>query len=376
MNELFKALTSEDETDRLYAAHDLASAGDASASLPLLACLERELSQVVKDALVFALKSIPCTEAFEKLFALFSSPEAYLRNQAVAIFGAAGKDAVPYLASHRDHTNREVRKLILDALFEIGSRDAVLAIRAYIHDDAQNVKIAAVEYLGRLNDSESVPELIELFKDASEPMLRSSILDALVIIGNTAALETVKELLQSSVTGAPSAVPADLPHRINLVCRCGDRDEIVDALQKAGDNPIFADDIIAGLLLALRRYSDILLDATMCTLAINLLMSEEAGEDARLKIAELIGNKIYPNALGAENIFAAGNDLVDISALTIGGLTLLKACGTDEAFGRIRQVLDGTDNTELKALYEDLLSGALPAIRSAGRPDLSVAAQG
>lgn len=362
MNELLQALKSEDETDRLYAAHDIAKTQDAQTALPLLLCLEKETSQVVKDAIVYALKSIPCASVYDKLFALYSSSEAYLRNQAVTIFGSAGNEAVPYLSSKLDHTNQEVRKLILDALFKIGSCDAVLAIRAYIHDKAQNVKIAAVEYLGELNDKESIPELISLFKSDSEAMLRSSILDTLSIIGDAQAIKTVVDMIRSSNIITAAEMPVYLPHLIDLVCKSGDQDDVVVILKTVGTNVMFADDIVAGILFALRRHSTILLDRKICDIMLNLLMRDEVRDDVRLMIAEILGNKIHPNVLTSEEHFVNGKELLRNPALIIGGLNLLKVCGSEEAYSCIREELDKTNNVELKSLYEDLLNGTLKKI--------------
>ena len=362
MNELLLALKSEDETDRLYAAHDIAKTQDAKAALPLLLCLEKESSQVVKDAIVSTLKLIPCTSVYDKLFDLFSSPEAFLRNQMVTIFGCEGNDAVPYLTSKLDHTNQEVRKLILDALFKIGSSDALLAIRAYIHDKSQNVKITAVEYLGELDDKESVPELISLFKSDSEAMLRSSILDTLSLIGDAQAIKTVVDLIRSGGVISAAEMPVYLPHLIDLVCKSGDQDDVIVILKTVGSDVLFADDLIAGMLLALRRHSTILLDRKICDILLQLLIRDEVRDDVRLMIAEILGNKMHPNVLTSQELYVNGKELLRNPALIIGGLNLLMVCGSEEAYSCIREELYKTNNIELKSLYEDLLNGTLKKI--------------
>jgi len=201
-------------------------------------------------------------------------------------------------------------------------------------------------------------------------MLRSSILDTMELIGDAKAAGTFVELIHSLESGTVD-MSLHLPQILNLVCRSGDRDAIGALLKKVGDNAMYADSIIAGLLLALRRFPDILQDVALCVIAVNLLTNEENDDDVRLKIAELIGNKTYPNALTSDQLLAIGRSLLQNQAMTVGGLMLLKACDTEEAFVYIRQALYHTGNEELKLLYEDLLNGELAAIRNSGYPDSS-----
>ncbi|MCP4350926.1 MAG: HEAT repeat domain-containing protein [Desulfobacterales bacterium] len=49
-------------------------------------------------------------------------------------------------------------------------------------DPSMNVQITAVEYLGRLEDRQSVDNLLNLFRDETEPMLRIAILEAISLI--------------------------------------------------------------------------------------------------------------------------------------------------------------------------------------------------
>lgn len=362
MNELVSVLNSNDESDRVYAAHDIARSNDPQMAEDLVKALEKEEQQVVKDAIVYALKSIPCIMIYERLFALFSSPDAFLRNQAVAIFGSEGNNAVPYLVSKLDHTNHEIRKLILDSLFEIGNSDAVLAIRAYIHDDAMNVKIAAVEYLGRLNDMDSVPELVEVFKTNTEAMLRSSILETLLAIGDAKAIKDVLDLIHPKDTLTMVEPPVYLPQLIDLVCKSGNKEDVMKVLKTLGNNSLFADNIVAGLFTALYRYPDLLLDNVITLNLLDLLMNKNVRDDVRMMIAEIVSNSTYATFFTEKDFLMYGQKLITEPALVIGGLKLLNACTSREALDCIRNELNKTENIELKMLYEDLLNGSLKDI--------------
>ncbi|MBF0398605.1 MAG: HEAT repeat domain-containing protein [Desulfobacterales bacterium] len=191
-NKLINDLNNSDnESIRLYAAQDIADTKDPELVLPMIKRLEIETSQIVREAIVFGLENMPCDDIFEELFKLFFSTDAYLRNAAVSIFSHQKDEPITFLVLKMDNTDREVRKLIIDALFGIGTQDSCIAIRAALNDPAINVKITAVEYLGRLEDKESADELIALFENESEPMLRASILEALLIIGTNEHLNKI-----------------------------------------------------------------------------------------------------------------------------------------------------------------------------------------
>jgi hypothetical protein len=249
---LRRSLASADEGERLYAVEDLAEGG-VPESVPYLAVsLKSEDSQVVRDALLFALKRVDCSNAYPLIFDLFRSEDAYLRNAAVSIFGAGGDDAVAYLASRLDEADREVRKLVLDALMETGLPDAHLAIRAGLHDTAPNVRITAVEYLGRLQDAGSVGEMLTLFRTDPEPMLGFSIIEALSSIGDISAIKAAICILipEGSVNDLNMIY---LPQLMKLVGMAGNEEDVVRVLGSAPDVEVYAEDIINMLASAKRR---------------------------------------------------------------------------------------------------------------------------
>lgn len=252
LDALRKSLASADEGERLYAVEDIADA-NITESVPYLAAgLKMEASQVVRDALLFALKRLDCSAAYPLIFDLFRSEDAYLRNAAVSIFGAGGDDAVAFLASRLDEADREVRKLILDALMEIGLPDARLAIRAGLHDTAPNVRITAVEYLGRLRDAVSVGEMLALFRTDPEPMLRTTIIEALSSIGDVSAIKTVVSLLMPE-EGVNDLNGIYLPQLMKLVGMAGNEEDVVLVLGSVPDIDVYAEDIITMLGQAKKR---------------------------------------------------------------------------------------------------------------------------
>lgn len=266
MDQLIKDLNGPDETDRIYAAQDLGETQNPAAAPPLLARLSAENSQAVRDAVVFALKSLPCESVYEDLLALFHSPDPYLRNAAIDIFGAGGADAVPFLVSKADNEDGEVRKLILDALYAATAPEALEPIRRHLEDPAVNVRITAVEYLGRLEDRESLDRMLDMLRDEDEPMLRIALLETILLVA-----ERRRDIRTALSHLAPdnnftAAVPFYLPQAIRLAAMTGDPDmvtAVADALPERGFGSIYGEDIVHALEQASRKYPDLLLSAAV-----------------------------------------------------------------------------------------------------------------
>ncbi|MCP4110113.1 MAG: hypothetical protein GY749_32095 [Desulfobacteraceae bacterium] len=106
MDELLKQLNSIDEAERIYAAQDIAETNDPGMAAYLIERLPVEESQAVKDAIVFALKTLPCSRIYTNLFELFSSPDPYLRNSTIDLFGSEGNDATDFLSSNMNHAEK------------------------------------------------------------------------------------------------------------------------------------------------------------------------------------------------------------------------------------------------------------------------------
>ncbi|MDM8551701.1 HEAT repeat domain-containing protein [Desulfobacterales bacterium HSG2] len=243
MEELIKELNSPDEVERIYAAQDIAETNNPDMAVHLFDRLTNEESQAVRDAIVFALRNLPCSGIYARLFELFRSPDAYLRNAVIGIFGSEGDEAVSFLYSHINHADGEVRKLILDALFAAGVPDAIQVIRSALNDPSMNVQITAVEYLGRLEDRESVSEMIELIRKETEPMLRISVLESLCLVGDRADIMNVFSILADG--GDFIRIdPVCLPQVIRLSAKTGDPEVISGIADTINDIEIYAEDVI------------------------------------------------------------------------------------------------------------------------------------
>ncbi len=326
---LIDRLSSEDEGERLYAVEDITEAGMPESVHFLAARLNGETSQVVRDALSFALKRLDCSNAYPLIFDLFRSEDAYLRNAAVSIFGAGGEDGAAYFDSRLDEADREVRKLILDALMETGLAGAVFAIRAELHDEAPNVRITAVEYLGRMQDAESVDELIALFRTDPEPMLRASVMEALSSIGNVSAIKEAVSFLMAE-GGIDDAANIYLPQLMKLVAVGGSKDDVVRVVCSIADVAIYGEDIITMLSDANRRLGATILAPKVRKVLQKIAVAPRLRDDLRY-----------------------------------GALTLLAHSGAASARKTIEGMMNKTDDEDLRSFCRECLD-AEPGSR--GKP--------
>ncbi|MDX9971575.1 MAG: HEAT repeat domain-containing protein [FCB group bacterium] len=352
MDEFAKALAGTDEAERLYAVQDMAETGNAVYAPLLVARLLVDESGLVRDAIVSGLKRLDCTAIFEPLFDLFLSPDAYMRNQAVVLFAAQNDDALGFLATRFDHADREVRKLILDALFEIGTRDAMLAIRAYIHDESLNVKITAIEYLGRLGDCESADDMLELFQREDDPMLRSTVLESLGSIASGAAVEWIVKTLafDGDINRTP---PLYLPQVLKLVAKVGDRAFIVDVLGSVENYSLYAEDLLKALDEGSRRFSDLAADPVLQKRLVAILKDKEVHCNVRGAVAERLARMAESGITSGDHLFELGMNLMARPELVVAGVRLLAVSAHPRAEGIIRTITERTQDDVLRALCED-----------------------
>ncbi len=288
MEDLIKALNSPDEVDRIYAAQDIAETKNSGHVVHLLERLSVEKSQAANDAIVFALKNLSCSGNYDMLFKLFCSPEPYLRNADIGIFGSEKGEALSFLSSHLNHADGEVRKLILDALFATGDSGIVEVIRQSLHDPSVNVRITAAEYLGRMGDRDSVNELIRMFQKESEPMLRTSVLDSLLLIGE------LQDIINFFSITAPDGdftktEPLYLPQIINLAVKTGDAIIICKVLDTIPDIGIYSEDIIHALDQAERKFKGLCRHADILNI-IEKIMEKTTDKELHALCRELVGS--------------------------------------------------------------------------------------
>ncbi|NWH05163.1 HEAT repeat domain-containing protein [Desulfobacter latus] len=350
MERLKQKLHSPDEAERLYAVQDILDEQPDKAPEWLVERLGEESSVAVRESLVDALKGIDIESVFPRLFGMFSSPEAFLRNAAVDIFGEGGDAAIAFLTAYLDHADREVRKLVMDSLYATRSKTAVMALRAGLFDPSVNVKITAVEYLGQLSDTDSLPEMIRVLETKTEPMLVSAILEALSVMGGAQHIQSVFKVL------CPNGDIREinglfLPEFIRLVARSGDVEIIEQFLSSMDGSGIYAEDYMEAVIESSRRFPRITGNKAVRDFLLGLIENTEADPAIRYTACDLV---LENQLIDPEQIDPIGFELMEQPGMQAIGLRWLFKSDTQDARQKIQDILKRTGNQELKQLYEDL----------------------
>lgn len=349
MAALSEGLLHNEESERLYAVQDILALDDGMEQYaePLVRQLGMETSQAVRDSIVFALKRMACTHIFPMVFELFQSGDAYLRNAAAGIFSTKETEGVAFLTSKLDHADREVRKLILDALFQIGSRDAVLAIRAGLQDPSINVRITAVEYLGQLNDKDSLPDVFSMLAHETDPMLITSALETVLQIGDETALqETIRFLNHND--DILKVHPVFLPELIKLIAKSGTLEHLLEIISLLNGRLTYAKDIVMALGEARTRHKDILCHPEIIHRLIRIVKEKEANQNIRYAAAELLLADISCHDRKA--LLELGETLVQEPAMVHAGIHFLGKSETKQGRQTIQTILAKTKDYSLNDL--------------------------
>ncbi len=288
MDELLKNLNSIDETDRVYAVDDLAELGDPKAVSSLLKRLNVESSEIVENAIVAALKQLDCSGSYDYIFELLSSPEAFIRNAALGIFASEGERAIAFLTSYLDHSNREIRKLILDSLVEIGTNNALFAIRACLFDKDPNVQITAVEYITKLEDKDSLEDMLEIFSENPEPMLKTTLLYGITTLGDENTLRKVLNILLKEGLDKSNFDSTFIDDLFDLISKVGNFEELTKVFDMIDDTFTYEENIIETLEAVKNRFNDFLNSTKIMERLIDIVKNNKSGTSHRYNAVEFL----------------------------------------------------------------------------------------
>lgn len=288
--QLISSLNDIDESERLYSTEDISDSGEPELSVELIHRLKIESSGAVRNSILSAMQKMEHRSAYQEIFKLFSDEDAFLRNSAVSIFGSYGEEAVTFLSCYIDHSNKEVRKLILDSLTEIANNRhttqlSVLEIlRAYLHDPDINVVITAVEYIGELGDVSSIEELSELFQRNEEPMLRFTILDVILKIGKKEDLErALTNLFHNDFSNVDTF---DLPQILRLLAQSGRKEDFLNLVNGLSDISYYSEVLLIAIDWLVKNED--FKPESVIDILIKILEEENLKEDLRFISVQLL----------------------------------------------------------------------------------------
>jgi HEAT repeat protein len=182
-----------DEAERVYAAEDIGYLNKAEGVPALLRRLGSEPSRAVRDAIFQALIRIDADAAIEGSLGLLGSDDPQMRNQAVDVLRHKGARAIPFLRQVMRDGDKDLRKLVLDALSGTWASGTEEIYQAALCDPDLNVVITAVDNAGRARAAQFRPRIEELLLAGTHPMLVGACLEALGGIGDWHSLAAIRE---------------------------------------------------------------------------------------------------------------------------------------------------------------------------------------
>ncbi|MCD8491005.1 MAG: HEAT repeat domain-containing protein [Geovibrio sp.] len=339
------SLLNEDETERLYAVEDVITLRADELIPELIAALRKEESRMVKELIVEGLKLLDVSPHFASVAKFFESTDAFIRNCAIEIFGSKGEDAVPYLTSVMDHSDKEVRKLILDSLVATGSKYCIPALRAALRDKAPNVQITAVEYLGKINDEESLSDILEIFETSNEPMLRISCIETFTHLAKRSVVDTVLDIL-----GGMNMDSFYKPSVFRMVAECGSKEHLPFLLGFLNNrNTLFFNEISGSILKIMIRDNVDVLPYEYEKYVINGVKNQNLDSDNRITFMGIAYRLCIKDK---EEIFEefAGEDDMNVMLAALDKLAGLDREKTLKIIERRLKVAEGDSKEELLSL--------------------------
>lgn len=256
-----------------------------------------------------------------------------------------------FLRARFEGEDREVKKLILDTLFEIGTHNAILAIRPALKDEAINVKITAIEYLGRLKDYDSVPELLDILRKSNEPMVIVSVIESLLSIDDRRALKDALDILITK-NGKDTLF---IPEILKLSGRLNETIILLKTLESLEDLGNYAEEI----LFAIEELDDntlveFLSYSKVQKMIVDIIRDDSIDEDIRYKFGEYLPK--IPS-ISPEFLLDFGVSLLTKNdVLKILGITLIGKSRCIEAKKILLEIIETTEDEVIKNICQESLT--------------------
>lgn len=134
---------------------------------------------------------------------LRSHDNAGLRNTATEGLILMGRKAFPLLKKNINDPDTDVRKIIIDILGEIKSKDVLDIVTKFLKDKDENVRSAAAEAIGKIGDRKGIQVLLKTLK-GNDNYLKFTALESLGSLGEVYGIKDIKliiECLNNSLLG-------------------------------------------------------------------------------------------------------------------------------------------------------------------------------
>jgi HEAT repeat protein len=195
-------LTDPDPDVRRRAAEDLSGCDDRNALAVLSTALEDE-NRGVEDAVSRALLSIGGVATARAIVHHIGDENITSRNLAAKLLVQLREASVHALVPYLRDIDKDIRKLAVDILGEIKSKEPIYYLLPLLRDPDQNVLVATIEAIGNIGSREAVKPIFNTFEHY--PFTRIIAIEALGKIGG----DSVREYLEGKYRDAINAGNAE-----------------------------------------------------------------------------------------------------------------------------------------------------------------------
>ena len=155
-------LTDPDPDVRRRAAEDLADSSDRNVLAALSIALQDE-NKGVEDAVSRSFLSIGGVDAARAIVYHIEDENIASRNLAAKLLVKLGEHSVHALVPYLRSDNKDVRKLAVDILGEIKSREPIYYLLPLLQDRDPNVLVAALEALGNIGSDTAIKPILDAY---------------------------------------------------------------------------------------------------------------------------------------------------------------------------------------------------------------------
>ena len=195
-------LTDTDPDIRRRAAEDLAECDDRNV-LAVLSIALQDKNKGVEDAVSRSFLSIGGVAAARAIVYHIEDENIASRNLAAKLLIKMGKNSVHAIVPYLRSDNKDVRKLAVDILGEIKSKEPIYYLLPLLKDTDPNVIVAAVEALGNIGDSAAIESIGDTYEQY--PFAHIVAIEALGKIGG----DSVRAFLENKFKEALAASNVD-----------------------------------------------------------------------------------------------------------------------------------------------------------------------
>jgi HEAT repeat protein len=182
-------LTDPDPDMRRRAAEDLAEYSDRNI-LSVLSIALQDKNKGVGDAVSRSLLSIGGAAAARAIVHHIEDDNLASRSMAAKLLFKLGKDSVHALVPYLRDADKDIRKIAVDILGEIKSKEPIYYLLPLLNDPDPNVLVSTLEALGNIGSSEAIELICGVFE--KHPFARIIAIEALGKIGGNTARDYIE----------------------------------------------------------------------------------------------------------------------------------------------------------------------------------------